>query len=228
MNASPHTDPDDPLADELLDRLVDGELSPSEQRTVLEQLELSPAHWRRVGLAFLEAQALRGACHDWTVPTSAVSVVAAPSSPRRGLARIVVTSAAMLLAFVIGMNFGKPWSIATESPPVVADRASALEETEAVVKAPAVETVPVSFQYQDGAMSQPVATPVVDATSPVGQAWLRSAPSVPDRVRELLLQNGQKLEERQEWVEVDLADGRRGYLPVQEWTVSPVSLADFR
>lgn len=228
MNESPLPDNDEMLTDELLDRLVDGELSPMEYRTVLEQLENSPIQWRRVGLAFLEAQTLRRSCQDWIVPTSPPSVVTATASNMPKARRsLLLTGAAMLLAFLGGMNVGKPWSIATEATPTAAHVAPVPDENVAAT-VPVVETVPVSFQYGDGAVSQPVATPVVDASSPAGQAWLRSTPGVSHRVREMLLQNGQKLEERQEWVEVDLADGRRGYLPVQEWTVSPVSLADFR
>ncbi len=231
MNLSALSDNEETLTDELLDRLVDGELSPAEHRAVLEQLENSPIQWRRVGLAFLEAQTLRRTCQDWIAPTIP-AVMMTPTTKniphsRRGVTHFLLTGAAVLLAFFGGMHFGRPWSIATESAPTVAVAPQSSEQNdEATV--PVMETVPVSFQYGDGALSHPVATPVVDASSPVGQAWLHATPGVPDRVREMLLRHGQKLVERQEWVEVDLADGRRGYLPVQEWTVSPVSLADFR
>lgn len=41
------------------DRVVDDELSPSERRELLAQLEARPELWRGCALAFLEAQALR-------------------------------------------------------------------------------------------------------------------------------------------------------------------------
>ncbi len=44
-----------PLDEQVLDRLVDGELSESEQQEVLRQLEAHPENWRRLALAFLEA-----------------------------------------------------------------------------------------------------------------------------------------------------------------------------
>lgn len=228
MNESPLQDPEDGLTNRTLDRLVDGDLSPAEQRILFEQLEMSPEHWRRVGLAFLEAQTWKRTCQEWVPPTSSSATVgtAAPAS-RHHKARSLATAAALLLAFCGGMSFGKPWSIATESALPIVSRPESAPSTEPG-GLPVVETVPVSFQNDEGVLSPPVATPVVEASSPVGQAWLRSTPGIPDRVREQLLRHGQKLEERQEWVEVDLADGRRGYLPVQEWTVSPVSLADFR
>src|SRR6185436_10354122 len=49
-----------PLNDDfLLDRLVDGELSGSERRQLLESFDKRPEGWRRCALAFLEAQSWR-------------------------------------------------------------------------------------------------------------------------------------------------------------------------
>src|ERR1700759_5013413 len=45
--------------DMVFDRLVDGELSTSERRSLLESLDARPDGWRRCALAFLEAQAWR-------------------------------------------------------------------------------------------------------------------------------------------------------------------------
>src|SRR4051794_31390065 len=43
----------------LLDRLVDGELSGSERRQLLQSFDNRPEGWRRCALAFLEAQSWR-------------------------------------------------------------------------------------------------------------------------------------------------------------------------
>ncbi|MEW4564968.1 hypothetical protein AB1K70_20755 [Bremerella sp. JC770] len=51
-------DSSDLIEDRLLDRLVDGELSPQEYREVLSQLDQMPNGWRRCAHAFLESQAL--------------------------------------------------------------------------------------------------------------------------------------------------------------------------
>src|SRR3954467_783830 len=49
-----------PLNDDIqLDRLVDGELSSSERRRLLESFDKRPESWRRCALAFLEAQSWR-------------------------------------------------------------------------------------------------------------------------------------------------------------------------
>lgn len=48
-----------PLDEALLDQLVDGELSESQQRQLLQHLQTHPDGWRRIALAFLESQAWR-------------------------------------------------------------------------------------------------------------------------------------------------------------------------
>src|SRR5712692_7228638 len=44
---------------ELLDQLVDGELSDTERQELLARLDAEPDGWRRCALAFLEAQSWR-------------------------------------------------------------------------------------------------------------------------------------------------------------------------
>lgn len=47
------------LDEGLLDRFVDGELSETQQREAIQQVQTHPDGWRRLALAFLEAQAWR-------------------------------------------------------------------------------------------------------------------------------------------------------------------------
>ncbi len=55
----PNVVQDLPMDEGLLDQLVDGELSEQQKRQVLQQLQSHPDGWRRLALAFLEAQAWR-------------------------------------------------------------------------------------------------------------------------------------------------------------------------
>lgn len=217
--------------DAMIDRLVDGELSLDEQRQLLTQLDGEFSGWRRLALAFVENQALRQSCREWAAPVNEVvprvETPKAPESTR--FARIAVSAVALLLAFGLGGAVGRqtsPTVVATVPMPQPSEIADAAEPE--VTLPPHVDAIPVALQYADGTFSEPVNTPVVEATSPLAQPWLNGAYRLPDRVREQLRQRGQKLRERQEWVEVDLADGRRGYLPVKEWTVTPVQMTDFR
>src|SRR5262245_1175490 len=52
-------DPDFPLDNALLDRIVDGELSADELRMAVRALEREPDGWKRCATTFLEAQCLR-------------------------------------------------------------------------------------------------------------------------------------------------------------------------
>ena len=64
---------DQSTTDELdiwLDRLVDGEISEQHRRELLEKLNHLSDGWRRCGLAFLQDQALKDACGDFTSKNS--------------------------------------------------------------------------------------------------------------------------------------------------------------
>ena len=66
------------VADRLLDRLVDGELSENEYRRLLESFEETPGGWRRCALAFLEHQALQREFMSPAVPAAAPAATAPP------------------------------------------------------------------------------------------------------------------------------------------------------
>ena len=59
QSTPPNQLPHDPLDEDLLDRLVDGELPEAQQQEVLRQVQCHPDGWRRLALAFLEAQTWR-------------------------------------------------------------------------------------------------------------------------------------------------------------------------
>jgi len=56
----------------LIDRMIDGEMSPQQLRTCIERLDSAPDGWRRCALAFLEAQswgeAFRSPCWHLVPP----------------------------------------------------------------------------------------------------------------------------------------------------------------
>lgn len=65
---NPKSIPEQWLSDSWIDRLVDGELSAAEYKSVVEALDRHPEHWRRCAQAFLEAQAWRTELSDWMNP----------------------------------------------------------------------------------------------------------------------------------------------------------------
>lgn len=126
-----HTNSPEPGADDkqLLDRLIDGELSPEARRDLLLRLEHETGGWRRCALAFLEAQSWgqdfrsllkepAGESSDGSVPVSAGNtasqpIIAVPASltsnsttPRRWLDRagtLLAIAASFVIAFGLGV-----------------------------------------------------------------------------------------------------------------------------
>lgn len=74
----------DPLDPALLDLLVDGELSPAEERALLLRLEAAPEGWRHCALAFLEAQAWKRAMRVETGGAAATALAPQPASDLGG------------------------------------------------------------------------------------------------------------------------------------------------
>lgn len=111
-------DPADALDSDLIDAFVDGELSDAEGREILLRLDAVPDGWRRLALAFVEAQRwsreLRHVASG-PMPVSAPSVAAprAVSAPRRNVVRtfagpLLATSAALLLGLAAGQSLRGP------------------------------------------------------------------------------------------------------------------------
>lgn len=116
--------------DEMLDRLIDGELSPEDRRRVLVALETSVDGWRRCALGFVEAQTwrteMRRAVSDGghaaphrTLPNTERSPERSPhrfptqtspsSSPILGHSFAwLATAAGLLVAFALGWQLRSP------------------------------------------------------------------------------------------------------------------------
>ena len=107
---------DETIQDDILfDRLVDGELSDAERRTLLESLDAQPSGWQRCALAFLEAQSWREGLgqivHDRDVTPrsigaklSAPAVAARRTNSKSAAGRWLAIAAGLLLAFTLGVK----------------------------------------------------------------------------------------------------------------------------
>ncbi len=211
------------VMDAELDRLVDGELPPTEYREVLIRLEAETHGWRRLGLAFLEAQALRQACSQRLPASSAVSLPqpspVTTTSPagrgwRQSLERLV-SMAMVACAFFVGLAVRSPFANApAETAPQIA------AET---VDAPAASTIDrlrVVFPEGSGEWSEPIELPVVDSSDSRAQVWMNQQSVLPVAVRKALRESGRQVSEQRHWMQVELADGRQGYVPVSDLVVS--------
>ncbi len=216
MNAANHENSG--WDDRWIDRLVDGELTPSERTALLQKLDNIPGGWRRCALAFLEAQAWREAM------TSSKSQVAnAPDSLPQNVAStrsVAVFSlppnratwqgwlsiaATLLVALGVGwLGIKNLRGLPTQSP----DVAHASDVTSKRARPSPVEVVPNATLVSQS-------SPVVG--QPLDSRWLATVPKpLPESVVRQLRRNGYEVEESEAVISMDLDDGRKVAVTVDE------------
>ncbi len=225
-----------PIDDRLFDRLVDGELDAGERRSLLATLDETPMGWRRCALAFLEAQAWRSdlsgaAARPAEAERAADRAAIGRSSSRSRLRRATAIVAAVLLSFAAG------WLLRTEprrsgqqagppSFPVTAVRESAGDTAEAsgTEREGAGPAVPAAvrvagvykFEIDDHGQPRTVAVPVLEGPG-IDTRWLLAQPpAIRASVVQALERRGHKVEAHRQLLSVNLKDGRKLILPVDE------------
>ena len=98
------------IPDHEIDALVDNELAEALRRELLFRLEQQPDQWRRVALAFLEAQSFAASltpstCEPALIVTPRKEVAQQPISLLRRYSwkNLAVLAACMLMAFLLGL-----------------------------------------------------------------------------------------------------------------------------
>jgi hypothetical protein len=218
-----------------IDRLVTGDLDESERLELLAWLDAEPARWRRCGLAFLEAQALRdaltpGAAGELTLSSAGPPRAAGWRSPRLRWRPMLVAAAAIMAAFALGWTLGhRPpspvdsgMSIAGNSPDE--SSAAASQTAASAGSTPAGTTLSptpggrvtlVRVRVGEGTDAREVMLPVL-AGPATSVAWERTPGPVPDYVRRQWERQGYRVTERRQTVPLKLADGRQVELPVEQ------------
>lgn len=237
------------------DRLADGQLSTAEYRELLSSLDEEPSGWRRCALAFLEAQALETEIKavrsdDFAaVDSAADSTVAAGKSTGRtgsaGVFRLALAMAAcFLVAFGLGIALHAQWFGRSQSP--VGDAPNVLAENsppgaEANHSAGAALAVDAPTDSPDREPLRNVTLVVGDNEAdaqrfdlPVvpygdgGQEYLNTQRSaVPPQLRQMLERNGHRLRRSQRYVQLQMEDGRRVVVPVEEVEIVPEGFPAF-
>lgn len=232
----------------VLDRLVDGELSPSDRRTLLAALDDEPGAWRACALAFIEHQswqrqipvaALELAAP--AVPQAGTSVAGSGNSRRTWWGLCLAVAAALLVSFGLGTQFS-PRNASVE----IAAQPSTIEP----VKSTAVETAPSIPSPSEVAPQQVAETGPEQAwttltlasndpehpdkqiqvrvladsqtespTQTGAESWADES-TVPSELLAQLEAAGWQVERKQRLLPVDLSDGRRMVVPVEELDLS--------
>ncbi|MEM8866153.1 MAG: hypothetical protein AAGF31_11475 [Planctomycetota bacterium] len=162
-----------PLSDQQqtqLDRLVDGELSAEERRTLLRAFDQSPGDWRACALAFLEAQSLGqqlAAIKDEALAAPAnVATLSVTDSVSRPASRKswYAIAAMLMLAFGLGVFTPQAFDASPQAPDpsLMADSGGTSAET-----AVPTEAMP------------PVAIDSTEIPAPVVPADVAALPEIP-------------------------------------------------
>jgi hypothetical protein len=112
-------EPTSPLDDALIDRIVDGELSPTELGAALGRLDCVPDGWKRCALAFLEAQCWRESFLALDLPATRPiepAFAATTSSSERGRRLSAAWKRGAIAAGIAAISFALGWIVHPGSP----------------------------------------------------------------------------------------------------------------
>jgi hypothetical protein len=211
-----------------LDRLVDGELNDTDRRETLLRLEREPEGWRLCALAFLEAQCWKQELGSITrmapraerEPDKTVVVRPAsgfqPAVWRRQLATVLTMGACFLIALALGMGLRGNMSRGGHGPNsevTTTTNVFPLNRSATQSSGDQWELVPIVADSPNG-RRETVNIPAVHRDS-LDERMLAEIPDViPPEIRRSLEQAGHQIEEHRQVVPVQMNDGRRLMVPV--------------
>ncbi|HOM16359.1 MAG TPA: hypothetical protein PLQ00_03480 [Thermoguttaceae bacterium] len=226
-----------------LDRLVDGELSEAQRREVLQQVAVHPEGWRRLALAFLEAQTWRQEmpCLVQTPIAPKPQPVVRPASTRpiRSPAwQILALAGGVLVAFLGGYWMRDIWpglptssqeGLIVQSTPLPKQANQETQERKTpseedwLKEGPESSGRPSSSGWEyvtltagrgpDG-VPEVVRVPVSPAVPERGLA--PSRPPIPEELLELLRRWGAEVSHSRGFVPLRIEDGRQVVVPVEQ------------
>jgi hypothetical protein len=253
-----------PLPDEterMIDRLVDGELSSGEYRSLVAALDRQASEmyhggstpqadvWRRVALAFLEAQALRQELADFVhapPPSARAKAAATPANRQQTRWRkwetVLAVAASFLLAFVLGVMLPGWLRWNTDQGNLLTQTANDPTHVESAASPPASELPALADRVHPASTGlQPVGQARLVLGGPgVGRAesenipiyhltgdaaaWPGATqPALSASVIDELQRRGHKVERHEQYVPVELGDGRQAVIPIEQYQITPVS-----
>ena len=232
-------------ANRVLDRLVDGELGQHERHQLLASLDDEPGAWRQCALAFLESQNWRLQLSRFAseplvaqVTASKRDVGARPISPARqtnfsSLGAIFTIAASLLVAFGIGTRFPSFANDGANGSALVAKQNAArpvgAPESDSPAQASAASdsqpelvdtatTLPQTLTLQpigdDG--GEPIELPLIESDADGAIAATARPSALSGSLISQFEKDGFVVDRQQRLWPVDLPDGRRVLVPVEE------------
>jgi len=224
----------------LLDRLIDGELDDAERRALLLRLEQAPDGWRRCALAFLENQAWRGETKAWAREPAPRAHVAPAQIARRnwtGSATwmpMVVAACCLVAAgtwFVVRDRDGRAISelnaprgaaVSVAGHPAASPADGRFADRRSVDRQNASN---LRFVVGGGAdrADEVVEVPLVNAEQLNEALFGQWSQAVPAEVLQMLERSGHQVVRERRLVPIELGDGRRAVVPMDQVEIRPVS-----
>jgi hypothetical protein len=212
----------------VLDRLADGELSDADVRELISALDGETDGWRRCALAFVESQALRGDMRGLQTEVGQRSTE--PARPamiwRKQLwSACLALAACLLVAFGLGLFVGRDNSLARRSasppdkPQMLAGEGPARA---AAVSADGWRTVKLNIDDSVQGKSRDIELPVRDMASLDPNWGADDQSAISAEVLRALEQSGHVVTREQELWPIELKDGRRLVVPVEQVEVQNI------
>lgn len=199
-------------ADEILiDRLIEGELDDPARRSLLLRLDALPDGWRRLALAFLEAQAWRQSLGKLAAEISVAPASEMPRRRRGPIARAwLARAAALLVVFGVGWRAGRSEGPGRPQPPSQESLSVARPAEAPRLDPPPASEAPGPGGTGEVARSEPVGPPIPQSDVEAVTPWLSEAG------RDRLQRQGYEVQRRPAVAAVQLRDGRRAVIPVED------------
>ncbi|MBN1854297.1 MAG: hypothetical protein JW829_16325 [Pirellulales bacterium] len=242
------SDPDSIIDDALLDRLVDQELNPDQQRRLLKALDREPDGWRRVALAFIEAQAWRGSFRELIhEPNQSGDQTLAKTSGNPQVHgwrvwRPLALAAGLFIAFTFGLLWrgGLPPENGPNDPlnaVRTVDRKFQLAGQNSSGQNPTISENPwlpgpsglsedAMMLIVDGEGQRNLQLPVTLIKEPDLDSRIprQFSTSVPEPLRRRLEKSGYHVQTQRRYAPIPLQDGQRMYVPVEDTRIMPVRM----
>jgi len=219
---------------ELIDSLVEGELSEAERRALLKRLDQTPGGWRACALAFLEAQCFRevlakdASREPFSLPPTGNTSPARTTRRSPGVGPRTGWQFALAAAILVSLGLG--WWASALLRPGASD--GALTEVTNLASnhdsnagrglrqpsgsSPAEAGPTMTLALPGWAGEGPVHLPVVEREELDPSLLYPDAQAFPAAIREALRAAGYQVRQSRNLVPVRIQDGRHAVLPVDQ------------
>jgi hypothetical protein len=223
-------DPDsNPLFAELIDRMVEGGLTPAQLRRAVDELDRTPDGWRRCALAFLEAQCWSESLRNPEGgETTGLSVIPIPSRAGRRWIGAALAAGVSLVAFSLGwlghsLRSGALGERPDDPPLIVSSNPSGDGGSSAMPGPDPLPNLPgtrppalreVAKLRVSAGESGAAEIPLFAGSGIDPRTLLEQPPPISEQGRAAWQRRGYQLEQQRRLVSIPLGDGRRAAVPI--------------